>query len=116
MNDRSYFDRPHDDRVTPEDLKVRLSEQRLSIRWKDGQISDMPLALLRRHCPCATCRTEREQQAANPLRILKSDPTGVRVISAELVGHYAIQFVWSDGHKSGIFDYRFLRALDENRT
>ena len=111
-SDRSYFNRPHDDAVSPLDLKVKLTEQQLFIHWKDGRQSVYALANLRRLCPCATCRTEREQQGANPLRILKFNPEGVRVLSAELVGHYAIQFQWSDGHKSGIFDFRFLRSLD----
>jgi len=112
-NDRSYFNRSHDDAVAPKDLKVKLAEQMLHIVWRDGSSSMYALANLRRLCPCATCRTEREQQDANPLRILKFNPAGVRVVSAELVGHYAIQFQWSDGHKSGIFDFRFLRAIDE---
>lgn len=113
MNDRSYFNRPHDDAVTPLNLKVLLAEQRLFIQWKDGWNSAYELPNLRRLCPCASCRTEREQQQSNPLRILKFDPAGIRVVAAELVGNYAIQFQWSDGHKSGIFDFRFLRAIDE---
>ncbi|MBI4718121.1 MAG: DUF971 domain-containing protein [Planctomycetes bacterium] len=112
-DDRSYFDKPHDDSVTPADLKVKLSEQRLYIDWKDGARSEFALAELRRVCPCATCRTERESQGANPLRILRADPTGVRVVSAQLVGTYAIQFQWSDGHNTGIFDFRFLRHLHQ---
>lgn len=97
---------------TPVDLKVKIAEQRLTIDWSDGRKSEFELALLRKHCPCATCRTEREEADANPLRILKFDPSGVRVTSAKLVGNYAIQFNWSDGHNTGIFDFRFLRSLD----
>lgn len=106
---------PHDDSVTPSDLKVKLAEQTLVVDWKDGQHSEFSLAHLRRICPCATCRTERDQHAANPLRILRADPTGVHVTSARLVGNYAIQFDWSDGHNTGIFDFRFLRSLGTSR-
>lgn len=102
---------PHDDAATPVDLKVKIAEQKLHIDWKDGVKSEFALGELRRVCPCATCRTEREQQSANPLRILKANPTGVRVVNARLMGHYAIQFDWSDGHNTGIFDFRFLRSL-----
>jgi len=100
----------------PRDLKVKIAEQKLLIEWKDGLQSEFSLAELRRRCPCATCKTEREQQDDNPLRVLKSDPAGVRVTNAELVGNYAIQFFWSDGHSTGIFDFRFLRALAEGDT
>jgi len=103
---------PHNDAVAPRDLKVRLKEQRLIIEWKDGTQSEYSLDELRRRCPCAACKTERSQQADNPLQILKFNPTDVRVTSASLVGHYAIQFVWSDGHNTGIFDFRFLRSLE----
>ncbi len=141
---------PFDETVTPRDLKVQIAEQRLTVDWKDGRRSTYSLALLRRLCPCATCRTERESQTGfgNPpgqgghsakssptadssrpaggagstraapagvlssLPVLKADPTGLRVTSARLVGNYAIQFFWSDGHYTGIYDFRFLRSLD----
>ncbi|MCH7595658.1 MAG: DUF971 domain-containing protein [Planctomycetes bacterium] len=101
----------YDDASTPRDLKIKLKEQRLVIDWKDGERSEFTLAQLRRACPCATCRGEREHADENPLKILKADPTGVRVTSARLMGNYAIQFDWSDGHNTGIFDFRMLRAM-----
>lgn len=100
-----------DETSVPRDLKVRIAEQRLLIDWADGRRSEFSLHELRRICPCAGCRTEREQQRNNPLRILKFDPTGVRVVHAELVGNYAIKFRWSDGHDTGIFEFRMLREL-----
>ena len=59
----------------------------------------------------ATCRTEREQRQATLLPILKADPTGVRVTSANLVGNYAIRFDFSDGHNTGLYSYDYLRKL-----
>ena len=100
--------------VTPKDLKVKIAEQRLLVEWNDGTRSEYSLDELRRRCPCASCRTEREAKDANPLQILKFDPTGVRVESANLVGNYAIKFRWSDGHDTGIFDFRFLRTLSDS--
>ena len=98
------------DSATPKDLRVRIAEQRLTILWKDGKESDYSLGELRRRCPCAACRADRESQNTDPLRILKSDPTDIRVTHAELVGNYAIRFRWSDGHDAGIFDFRLLRS------
>lgn len=102
---------PFDDSVIPRDLKVKIADQQLIIDWRDGARSEYSLHQLRRNCPCAACRSEREEQAKNPLRILKSDPTGVHVVHAELVGTYAIKFRWSDGHDTGIFDFRMLRGM-----
>jgi DUF971 family protein len=113
---RAYQRGPHDQSVTPRDLKVQIKEQRLRIEWADGETSEYSLDELRKQCPCASCRTEREQKSSNPLKILKFDPSGVRVVAAELVGTYAIKFTWSDGHDTGIFDFRFLRALADGAT
>ena len=111
VDDRSYFSQPHDDAVAPADLKVSLKEQRLNILWRDGTRSKYALDELRRVCPCATCRTEREQQRSTLLPILSFNPRGVQVVNASLVGNYAIQIEWSDGHKTGIFDFRFLKSM-----
>lgn len=97
----------------PVELELVRGE-RLDVLWEDGHRSTYPLALLRRACPCATCRSEREQQQASPLRILKSPGDPERMItveSAELVGNYAVRFVWRDGHDTGIYDFRALRDL-----
>jgi DUF971 family protein len=32
------------------------------------------------------------------------------------VGQYALQFVWSDGHSSGIYTFEYLRELWDART
>ncbi len=103
--------------VTPADIKLSLTAQTLAIDWQDGHRSEFELGRLRRVCPCATCRTERDTPPTS-LRILNL-PAGVgkiEVIDAELMGHYAINLKWSDGHNSGIFDYKFLRALDAEPT
>lgn len=102
---------PHDDTNSPRDLKVKIKEQQLIIDWKDGKHSEFSLDDLRKQCPCAACRTDRDKKNENPFNILKADPTTIRVTSAKLVGNYAIQFNWSDGHNTGIFDFRFLHEL-----
>ena len=102
----------HDASTTPTDLKVKLEQQRLLVEWADGVRSEYSLNDLRRQCPCATCKTDREKKNDNPFQILKADPDDIRVTQAELVGNYAIRFTWSDGHATGIFDFRYLRSLE----
>jgi len=97
----------------PVDLKLNRDEQTLRICWRDGHESVFKGQLLRKNCPCATCRAERDAQAGQLLPILKHPPpSDVRIVNANLVGHYAIQLFWSDGHDTGIFDFQFLRGLD----
>lgn len=86
----------------------------LEVKWADGHASEYPLPLLRRSCPCATCRAARDEQKSSKLVILKAvtNPEAMTAAeSAELVGNYAIRIVWKDGHDTGIFDFRLLRSL-----
>jgi len=88
----------------------------LRIDWADGAQSQYPLAHLRKRCPCASCRTEREQSARPQGLSLTILPANIeqaaRFANASLVGNYAIQITWADGHSTGIYDFRYLRAID----
>lgn len=91
----------------------------LQIDWADGAVSHYPLAYLRKRCPCATCRTEREQVEARPaakglsLTILPANiEQAAQFANARLVGNYAINITWADGHSTGIYDFRYLRIID----
>lgn len=86
----------------------------LRIEWADGATSVYPLGLLRRACPCAQCREERERGSSNPLRVVPAQANQAqmaRAESAELVGHYALRIDWQDGHNTGIYDFDYLRQL-----
>ncbi len=102
--------------VTPESLAIKRAEQELRVTWKDGRQSVYPAYRLRKTCPCATCRTERERDTGTLLPILKTSPDEIKLAGAKLVGSYAIQLFWSDGHDAGIYDFKYLRSLDNNET
>lgn len=42
-----------------------------------------------------------------PLKPGESD----ELVSMDLVGNYALQMTWKDGHKYGIYSWEFLRGL-----
>lgn len=109
-----------DDAAKPADLRLDRREG-LFITWADGRKSHFPLEYLRKNCPCATCREEREQKAARPanqglsLTILPANISkAVEFTDAKVVGRYAIQIVWGDGHSTGIYDFRLLRQWGES--
>lgn len=111
---------PSDPRVQPADLRLDRREG-LFITWGDGAKSRFPLAFLRKNCPCATCRTERETKKETPVAVglsLTVLPQGIsraaEFIDAKLVGRYAMQITWGDGHSTGIYDFRYLRELDSD--
>lgn len=95
-------------------LALDLDRQKeLRIRWTDGHESVYPLEALRRACPCATCRAEREARQRNPLHVLagSADRRAMTTVDqAELVGRYALRIRWNDGHDTGIYDFQTLRS------
>ena len=95
-------------------VPVALSKDgpdRLRVEWNDGHQSVYTWKHLRAHCPCASCREEREKPP-DPFKILKpSDLVPLAPVSMPRVGRYAYKIVWSDGHDTGIFTLEHLRAL-----
>lgn len=101
----------------PVNLDLDLGEQVLRIAWGDGAASALPLPYLRKHCPCAACRANPPKEGTTPLPILGAAPAGeLRATGGHLVGNYALRFEWSDGHNTGIYDFRLLRLLDHERS
>ena len=90
----------------------------LNIVWDDGEVSYYPVEFLRRKCPCASCSEARHAKPAqaNPFRILQPQEIisgDLDLHEAEVVGRYALNFKWSDGHQEGIYTFDFLRELAE---
>jgi DUF971 family protein len=98
--------------VQPADIQQIGGE--LAIKWDDGRETFIPLEALRRHCPCAGCRGERDimgnlyKGPDEPLT-----PRSFQLTRLVNVGGYAIQPVWADGHATGIFSFDYLRRLAE---
>ena len=103
-----------DARITPIRLDLKKDEK-LEIQWQDGHLSTYPVRYLRKHCPCATCKTFREEQASKPrtsLTVFSKPAEGpLAAMGAELVGGYALRIDWSDQHNSGIYSFEFLRSI-----
>ena len=90
---------------------MRKDGDHLVVEWNDGRRYRLSWAELRRQCPCAACREER-QKPPDPFRVLKpSELTPLAAVSMPRVGRYAYKIVWSDGHDTGIYTLEHLRAL-----
>jgi DUF971 family protein len=90
-------------------------ETSMTIVWSDGHRTLHGYDALRRECPCATCRTERESaERASGLRVLPADAPVRAVLSdVQWVGWYGFRLAWEDGHDTGIYSFEYLRALCE---
>ncbi|MBS2036199.1 DUF971 domain-containing protein [bacterium] len=97
---------------------VELKPGQLEIRWSSGQTTLHSMDFLRRQCPCASCRVERDKletptkgKGLTSLRVISSDAPAVsqaQIKEVKPVGRYALSFVWNDGHSTGIYPYDFF--------
>lgn len=92
---------------TPTEI-TDLGVDGIAITWSDGHASRYAWRHLRLHCPCALCVHEWTGE-----RLLHADrvPAGIRAVRLERVGAYALRFVWSDGHDTGLYPFPLLRQL-----
>ena len=77
------------------------------ILWDDGHRTMFQPHPLRLACKCAHCEDEwtgRRRVTAGQI------PEDVRILESRPVGRYGLQFVWSDGHSTGIYTFQRLRS------
>ncbi len=96
-------------RLEPRTLQIIGSE--IAIAWNDDTESYIDLTVLRKACPCAACGGEPDVLGHVQRPQVQYTPASFELRGWELVGGYAMQPTWEDGHGSGIFSYQYLRRL-----
>ena len=91
--------------ATPLEIR-RVEDRELHIAWADGHRTVFPNRWLRGHCQCATCVHELTGQRLLDTDAIRPD---IKAVEISLVGRYAIQIRWSDGHSTVIYPFRKLR-------
>ena len=84
----------------------------LAVKWDDDREDFIGLEKLRRSCPCAGCKGEVDVLGnvyKNPEKILTAK--AFELVRIMMVGGYAVQPVWADGHSSGIYSYDYLQRV-----
>jgi DUF971 family protein len=80
----------------------------LELEWPGGHLTRYDFVTLRWLCPCAFCRGE-----AGVPGWLDSNPTlspaETQLTDIALVGNYALQPTWADGHHTGFYTFARLR-------
>ena len=97
--------------IEPREI-MQEGEAGLRITWADGHVCLYEAPALRRACPCAQCVNEWTGQ-----RVLKPEAVSdeIQIGNIAIVGRYALNFVWSDRHETGIYSFRYLRELCEQQ-
>jgi DUF971 family protein len=109
---------PIDPRKKASNVKIHVSTGAgMDITWADGHQSHYDFAYLREECPCATCNDERGKKhafaavASSSSAVLPMFKPKPRAKSAIVMGNYAVQINFSDGHSTGIYSYDHLRSI-----
>ena len=89
---------------------IEESDREIKIFWSDEAETSYIAAKLRKSCPCASCVNEWTGE-----KILKDENIAedISFRNTSIVGRYALNFQFSDGHDTGIFTFSYLRKLAE---
>ncbi len=82
----------------------------VAITWNDDVEHVFSAADLRKVCPCAACVSETTGQRMHDPGTV---PENLEQSNLKLVGNYALDMLFSDGHSTGIFTFQFLRRLGD---
>lgn len=95
--------------TTPQSIDVDRTAGRLAVAWADGHHTEYAAEPLRLMCPCAYCQGEMGQPGwldTNPALTVEQ----TQIVGAGLVGQYALNITWADGHDIGYYTFEQLRA------
>ena len=94
----------------PTELRVKDKGAVLCVAFDDGTAAELSSELLRVESPSA----EVQGHSAREKKIV-AGKSGVRILSVEPVGSYAVKLTFSDGHATGIYSWRLLAEMDRRK-
>ena len=87
---------------------IVVTTEAISVQWNDGHQSRYDPKYLRINCACAECVEEwSRRKLLDPATV----PSDICAEDYIMVGKYAVQFLWSDAHYTGIYPFELLRGL-----
>jgi DUF971 family protein len=83
----------------------------LAIAWSDGSESFLRLQALRIGCPCAGCGGEPDVLGNIERPDVSYTPDSFVLRGWQIIGGYAWQPTWADGHGTGLYSFPYLQRL-----
>jgi DUF971 family protein len=96
--------------MIPLSIKLRTVSRLLEVTFDDGARFELPFEYLRVYSPSAEVRGHGPGQET--LQIGKHN---VAVTKIEPVGHYAVRLIFDDGHDTGLYTWKYLYELGNER-
>ena len=92
-------------------VKVDQVGDQVALRWSDGLECFFELEQLRRSCPCAVCQGEADVLGAVDRPVVHYDDKSFILSRMQVIGGYALQPTWGDGHGTGLYSFSYLRRM-----
>lgn len=95
---------------TPTGIELHQKSRELELIYSDGERVRLSCELLRVFSPSAEVQGHGPSQ-----KVLQIGKINVNIVDIKPVGNYAVQLIFSDGHESGIYSWKYLRELADNQ-
>lgn len=96
---------------------IKVEKEVISVLWKDSNESKIQLRYLREECPCAGCKGETILlHSYRPPKLPIAHPDMYTIKNLKMVGEYALQIWWKDGHDTGIYTWEYLKQLANDQS
>lgn len=93
----------------PSEIKLRSRQCVIKFVFDDEEYN-LPCEYLRVFSPSAEVKGHGPGQ-----EVLQTDKEGVNIVAIEPVGQYAVRFIFSDSHNSGLYGWDYLYHLCVHR-
>ena len=93
----------------PNEIKLHSKSRVLEISFEEERFM-LPCEYLRVYSPSAEVKGHGPGQ-----EVLQIGKESVNIVSIQPIGNYAVQFVYSDSHNSGIYSWDYLYELGHKR-
>jgi DUF971 family protein len=90
----------------PTEIKLHQQSRNLEVAFDDGRSFELPCEYLRVFSPSAEVRGHGPGQ-----EVLQTGKRDVNISAIDPVGAYAVKFVFTDGHDTGIYSWDYLYDL-----
>ena len=95
----------------PTEIKLHQTSRKLEIAFDNDARFELPFEFLRVSSPSAEVRGHGPGEG-----ILQVGKKNIEVKGIEPIGNYAVQLIFSDGHDTGLFSWKYLYELGENHA
>ncbi|MBY0428834.1 MAG: DUF971 domain-containing protein [Alphaproteobacteria bacterium] len=94
----------------PTDIKLKKSDNTLTVAFDDGAVKVFTAKQLRENSPSAEVQGHGQSKMGGNKPEVHINPA-VKITGVEAVGNYAVRIVFDDGHATGLYSWSWLYNL-----